>query len=79
MTLLHPYPVNSTVSNAHISQGMLDSVRQLSVEEKVALLAGRDFSSLASIPRLGIPSIKVETITNYSPWYDESNSFLASR
>jgi hypothetical protein len=31
----------------------------MSVEEKVALLAGRDFSSLVGIPRLGIPSIKV--------------------
>jgi hypothetical protein len=40
---------------------MLDLLQQLSVEEKVALLAGRDFSSLAAIPRLRIPAIKVYT------------------
>lgn len=66
MTLLHPYSVNPTVNNARISQGMLDLVQQLSVEDKVTLLAGRDFSSLAAIPRLGIPSIKVYTATRKS-------------
>lgn len=61
MTLLHPYPTNAKVSNVSISQEMLDLVEQLSVEEKVALLAGRDFSSLAAIPHLGIPSITVSS------------------
>jgi hypothetical protein len=76
MMLLHPYPVNATVSNARISQRMLELVQELSVEEKVALLAGRDFSSLAAIPRLGIPSIKVDTGCRLEvSWENESNSF----
>jgi hypothetical protein len=60
-TLLHPSSVNSTVNNSSISQGMLDLLQQLSVKEKVALLAGRVFSSLAAIPRLSISAIKVYT------------------
>ncbi len=34
-------------------------LKQMSLEEKVSLLAGTDFWHTASIPRLGIPSIKV--------------------
>jgi beta-glucosidase len=34
-------------------------LRQLSLEEKVSLLAGQGFATTAAVPRLGIPSMKV--------------------
>ena len=64
MTSLHPYPVNETIRNTEISEAILDTLQQLAVEEKVTLLSGRDFSSLAAVPRLNIPSIKVRNISS---------------
>lgn len=59
MTILHPRPLNATISNADVSQYMLDLLKQLTLEEKVALLCGRDFSTTRDVPRLNIPSLKV--------------------
>jgi hypothetical protein len=80
MTSFHPYPANATISNTEISDVMLDTLKQLTVEEKVTLLTGRDFSSLAAVPRLNIPPIKVNNkTTSKIPGTSCSNSSLARR
>lgn len=38
---------------------MDDDLKGLSLEEKVALIAGKDFNRTTSIPRVGVPYLKV--------------------
>jgi hypothetical protein len=59
MATMAKLPANDAIRNTAVSQEMLQLIEQLSVEEKVSLLAGRDFSSTAAISRLKLPSLKV--------------------
>lgn len=80
MTSFQFYPAHATISNTEISDAMLDTLKQLTVKEKVTLLTGRDFSSLAAVPRLNVPSIKVNNqTTSKVPGTSRSDSFLARR
>jgi beta-glucosidase len=43
----------------NVNKKIENLIKQLSIEEKVCLLAGNDFWHTSAIPRLGIPAIKV--------------------
>jgi hypothetical protein len=57
--------VNDTASSEGNATGQTKNVSftslidQLTLEEKVSLLAGRDFASTTGVERLNIPSLKV--------------------
>lgn len=62
MTTTTP-PPNATVSNSKVSEETRELLKQLTIEEKVALLSGVDFVHMSAVPRLDIPGLKVEIPT----------------
>lgn len=52
-------PPNSSISNSDISEEIRSLLKQMTVEEKVAIISGADFVSVAGVPRLNIPALKV--------------------
>jgi hypothetical protein len=67
-----PCPVNGAtptkskpVEPATGGQGLIvpdDILQQLSIEEKIQLLSGDDMWHTVSIPRLGVPRVRVSTV-----------------
>lgn len=47
------------IDNVNVNDDVEHLLKQLTIEEKVQLLAGRDLNSTFPIERLGIPSLKV--------------------
>lgn len=47
------------IASQHIEEMVSKLLKQMTLEEKVSLVSGRDFWSLHAIPRLGIPSLSV--------------------
>lgn len=52
------------ITDSRVSRHMLGLLEQLTIEEKVALLSGHDFSTTVGIPRLNIPSLKLSDSTS---------------
>lgn len=51
--------MGSVPKTTHKDFDVEDILSQLNIEEKISLLSGTDFWHTASIPRLGIPAIRV--------------------
>ena len=47
------------MDNVDVNEKILRLLDQLTIEEKVDLLAGRDLNSTCPVQRLGIPALKV--------------------
>ena len=50
------------IDNVDVNEETKRLLKQLTIEEKVELLSGRDLNSTSPIPRLGIPALKVSFI-----------------
>lgn len=55
---------STTITNDQLDRSFLDAsipklLKELSIDEKVSLLAGKDWWNTVPIPRLNIPSVKV--------------------
>lgn len=53
------YAMGSTSKTTHKDFDVEDVLGKLNIEEKIALLSGTDFWHTASVPRLGIPAVRV--------------------
>jgi beta-glucosidase len=54
-------PANASYKNPHLSpeQRLADLLKRMTLEEKATMLSGSGWMESASIPRLGIPAIKM--------------------